>query len=500
MKVNLMFQEQDFDLSLPYFTPVYNAGELTADLELKQIFQAMAGEDQTILAAAKAALLHPLTDADMISYRQAAVADCLHNPGTVRTLYQTALDALESRRKGCWWLSGRYLPSIFSSAVSLLLCYLEFLKQLRDTADAAAGAFSSEGFQRLFAMLSRELEDGYLSRAGDALRELKFRDGVLIGLRLGEVNEGVGYTLLRREKKQFWRRWTFAPSFTLAPRDDAGANDLSARRNRAMNESVDVLAQSAEHVEHFFKLLRDELAFYVGCINLSDALSARNTPICFPTVHKEPGCGRVFRGLRDVSLSLLTGKAVGNDLTARGKRLYLITGANQGGKSTFLRSIGQAQLMFQCGMFTAAEAYCSHLTGGIYTHFKKEEDSGMNSGKLDEELLRMSGIADHLHKNSLVLFNESFAATNEREGSELCRQITLALVEHDVEVFSVTHLFTFADDIFHLQRPDAVFLRAQRLEGGRRTFRILPGEPLQTAYGEDLYQKIFRSTTEPNQI
>jgi len=113
----------------------------------------------------------------------------------------------------------------------------------------------------------------------------------------------------------------------------------------------------------------------------------------------------------------------------------------------------------------------------------------MKSGKLDEELTRMSELVNHLESGALLLFNESFAATNEREGSEISRQITQALIENGVEVFSVTHLYTYA--VSFLADETTQYLRAQRLESGERTFKIVPGEPLQTAFGEDLYQEIF---------
>ena len=72
----------------------------------------------------------------------------------------------------------------------------------------------------------------------------------------------------------------------------------------------------------------------------------------------------------------------------------------------------------------------------------------MKSGKLDEELSRMSGIVNHITPNSMVLFNESFAATNEREGSEIARQIISALLEKHVKVFFVTHLYEFAHGFY----------------------------------------------------
>jgi DNA mismatch repair ATPase MutS len=117
----------------------------------------------------------------------------------------------------------------------------------------------------------------------------------------------------------------------------------------------------------------------------------------------------------------------------------------------------------------------------------------MKSGKLDEELNRMSDIVDQLTPNSTVLFSESFAATNEREGSEIARQIISALLEKSIKVFFVTHLYEFAHGFYDKKMENAIFLRAERQPDGGRTFKLSEGEPLQTSYGEDLYNKIFNS-------
>ena len=169
----------------------------------------------------------------------------------------------------------------------------------------------------------------------------------------------------------------------------------------------------------------------------------------------------------------------------------MITGANRGGKSTFLRGIGLAQLMMQCGMFVPAESFRANVCDGLFTHFKREEDASMRSGKLDEELSRMSAIVDNMTPNSIVLLNESFASTNEREGSEIARQIVRALLERGVKVCYVTHLFDLAQGFHRAKMDAALFLRAERLADGRRTFRLVEGEPLPTSYGEDLYRRIF---------
>ena len=109
----------------------------------------------------------------------------------------------------------------------------------------------------------------------------------------------------------------------------------------------------------------------------------------------------------------------------------------------------------------------------------------------------MSVIVGKIIPRSIVLFNESFASTNEREGSEIARQIVRALLEAEVKVFYVTHMFDLAQGFYLTKSTDTLFLRAERLTGGQRTFRRIPGEPLPTSYGDDLYRRIFGRSTLP---
>jgi len=147
--------------------------------------------------------------------------------------------------------------------------------------------------------------------------------------------------------------------------------------------------------------------------------------------------------------------------------------------------------MTQCGMFVSAESLCSSIRDGLFTHYKREEDTAMKSGKLDEELSRMSDIVDHITPHSMILFNESFAATNEREGSEIAGQIISALLEKRVKIVFVTHLHELARAFYERDKAEVLFLRAERQSDGVRTYKLLEGEPLQTSFGDDLYQSIF---------
>lgn len=188
---------------------------------------------------------------------------------------------------------------------------------------------------------------------------------------------------------------------------------------------------------------------------------------------------------------------VGNDADANGKDLVVVTGANQGGKSTFLRSIGIAQILLQAGVFVGAGEFEANAAQAIFTHYKREEDSSMRGGKFDEELRRMTEIVDHMVANALFLSNESFASTNEREGSDIGRQILDALLEHHVKIFFVTHLYSLAHELHEHEKFPSMFLRAERRDDGVRTFRLIEAEPLQTSFGQDLYLQIFGEDAAP---
>ncbi len=496
MKALLMHRDQDFNVQQKR---PWNEAILTQDLELNPLFSAMAAGDQFLFEVARAALFSGLqNNLETILYRQEVLKDCLARPEWIKKLYDLTVDATD-RTKRMWWdLSSHYPDSVLFGAVSLLDSLLEALRTLRGIAEEAGGQFFSAGFTTLFSTLRSELDNEYLATIEQYLTDLKFRNGTLLRATLGEDNEGTNYMLVKppkREPSWFKRMLSKAPpgyTFHLDPRDEAGARIVSGIRQRGISRAAITLAQCADHVLSFFKTLKAELAFYKGCMNLHDRLTAKGEPVCFPVPAPLVERKHRFKGLYDVCLSLhLDRKLVGNEADMNGKSLTIVTGANQGGKSSFLRSIGLAQLMMQAGMFVGAECFEAELCPALFTHYIREEDETLKGGKLDEELARMSEIADYIVPDSLLLLNESFAATNEREGSEIASQVIRALLEKRVKIFFVTHLYSFAAGIFEQKTEEAFFLRAERLSDGTRTFRLLAQGPLETSYGEDLYREIF---------
>ena len=446
---------------------------------------------------AKRAILSSLGDPDAVLYRQRVLADCLEHPETVRQLYELAVDALENERQvSPLW--GRSSPdSIVYRSARVLALQVEVLRRFRQVAEQQAGNFRSEGFRRLFAMLRQELSEDYLRTVGHHLSELEFKHGMLESAELGQGNKARRY-IVRKQREQRWtERLSFGNrppgySFTIPARDENGFRALAEIRGKGINLVADAVAQSADHVKSFFSMLRIELAFYLGCLNLREKLNAKGEPACFPVPLAARQRALTAEGLYDVSLTLhLRDRVVGNGVDAGGKSLVMITGANQGGKSTLLRSLGLAHLMMQSGMFVGAQSFRASVCAGVFTHYKREEDVTMQGGKLDEELTRMSEIAGQITANSILLCNESFAATNEREGSEIARQVVRALLDKQIRVFFVTHMYDLAHGYYAQGLDTALFLRAERQPDGRRTFTLAEREPLPTSYGEDAYRRIF---------
>jgi hypothetical protein len=514
VNVHLLYPDRDLDLEA--ILPPH-ADLLEEDLGLEVLLEVMAAGDHAIHAACRRVLLAGLDDPEEIRYRQAVVADVLQAPEAFQGSYELIVTGLELARRSYSGLFRDAPDAIVRRAVERLRVYADVLRRLRQAAGPVHGAMRSTGVTRLFELFTTQFDEPYLAEVEAQLEELTFPRGVLFGARIGRGATGTAFQLRRPRPQGWWSRSLdrSGASFELSDRDDEGVESIARLRDQALAEVAVILSQASDDIEVFLRQLRDELAVLTGVARLHAALSERGEPTCFPEVlpgrHGERAAGHdgevaaaastasepfapqlSARGLYDPALSLqLSEGAVGNDLEADGAALVLITGANQGGKSTLLRSIGTAQLLLQAGVFVPAARFRASLCGHIFTHFGREEDQRLQRGKLEEELNRMRTIVERIRPGDLLLANESFAATNEREGSELARQVFRAHLDVGIRVVAVTHLYDLAESLYRTEAGRGVFLRAGREEDGERTFRLEPGAPLPTSYGQDLYRRIF---------
>jgi DNA mismatch repair ATPase MutS len=505
MKAWLMFDDCDFD---PEHEERPQDTDLIRDLDLSTVWAAAAHGDDVVHASVRTAMLEPLIDPARIQYRSEVLADCLAHPDVIRSLYDIACEAINQERQTFRAnFFSHSSEAVLNRAATMMGVFVVSLKRLRAFAEQHARCFRSRALIRLCDAVQAELDDGYFTEVEGELQTLRFRDGMLASARLGRHNQGVDYALRlpRKENQSHLRSWqppVKRPRYSRSmPHDDIGARqDLTGLRDRILRLAADSLGQAVEHIHAFFSALRAETAFYVGCVHMHDHLVGRGLPVC--RAEPDPPGSRTLtaEGLYNPSLALRTSAPVqGNDVHGDGKPLIIVTGANQGGKTMFLGSLGIAHLMMQAGLPVAARAFAGAAVVAVFTHYAREEDASMAIGKFDEELRRMSLITRHIRPGSLLLCNESFAATNEREAAEIAGDVLRALSDVGIAIAFVTHSYELAYR-FHDEHTDStLFLRAQPESQGERRYQLREAAPLPTSYGEQLYRSTFAEGATANE-
>ena len=494
MKVHLMHTDHDFDLEAEAAT---GHEEAERDLGIPLLLEAMAAGDVLIRKVCRAALAQPLTDVKEIRQRQRVAADVLANEDAVRAMYALTAEGIAADQHIHIGMHSSRPGLMLNRARANLTAYTDVLRRLRQLAERTTPSLSAPWLLRMADTLTSELSEDYLQEVEETLCSLRFTHGSLESARLGSLNAGRDYVLRAPPSVPWWRNLLGSAGprgrhvITIPDRDMAGFEALTALKDRSQSVASDALVQASDHVLSFFHSLRRELAFYLGCANLASRMNAIGQPTCFPDVSPLGDRALSCNGVIDPVLALSTQRApVGNDLRADGVDLVVLTGANQGGKSTLLRALGLAQLMAQAGCLVTATRLSVSVASGVRAHFKREEDRALVSGKFDEELSRMSDLVDHLRPGALLLCNESFSTTNEREAAVIGGDIVCGLVDAGARVLLVTHLYELGTRLRD-EIAAARFLRAAREDDGTRTFRLEPGDPQHTSYADDLYAEVF---------
>ncbi|MCU1641407.1 MAG: mismatch repair protein [Nocardia sp.] len=474
-----------------------NGDRAFGDLGMESLYAAMAADDQIVLESVRTILPATVVDPEVIRHRQAVLADCCAHPAVIRKLFEISVEPTRIQRwpVGVGRRSGGKLMLALQPLTDLITC----LRRLRALCEQHAALFSSPGLSDLMTTVIERFDDDYLDAVEATLATLYFEHGVHIGAGLGTGNKITNIVLrepIRPRRGRFGldRRSgrAFEPIEDPEARSNPGLNPVKQLKDRALIDVAEVVSYAADHVHDFFLRLRTELAFYIGCLNLRDRLTQVGLPTCLPAIHAAGTPRLRCTGLRDITLSLAADRAViGNDVDADTRSLLVVTGANNGGKSTFLRSLGAAQLMMQCGMFVIADSFESDIRDGVFTHFVTDEDRTMAHGKLVDELVRMRSIVDRIGPNSLLLCNESFASTSERDASRIAAPLIDALVDAGVKIVFVTHLYEFAHQRDQATHSTDLFLRAGHLPNGSRTFHITPGTPEPGSHADEIFRQVF---------
>ena len=125
-------------------------------------------------------------------------------------------------------------------------------------------------------------------------------------------------------------------------------------------------------------------------------------------------------------------------------RIFIITGPNQGGKTTFTRAVGMSQVLFQAGLYVPGTKAVMSPVDKLFTHFPKEEERRVDEGRLGEELHELSDIVNNITGYSMVLLNESLSSTSAYDSLVICENLMKAFRTIGLRIIFSTHLHELA--------------------------------------------------------
>ena len=267
----------------------------------------------------------------------------------------------------------------------------------------------------------------------------------------------------------------------------------------------DTMIQFLEDSKDFFDpvIIRfaEEIRFYLLWLAWVQRLKEAGFTFFYPQM-TESGNSYYCNGFCDLALAEKIGsRVVKNDFSLEEEeRIFVVTGPNQGGKTTFSRAFGQIHYLAALGLCIPGTEGVLKIPDRIFTHFEKKEEMADLNGKLKDDLKRLKEILDGVTDSSLVIINEIFSSTTFSDALELGKQMMDALADSGAECVIVTFLKELSE---HGRETVSLQSMTETGQSHRRTFKIVRKKTDGRAYANTLaekhglgYEQILRRITE----
>jgi len=203
----------------------------------------------------------------------------------------------------------------------------------------------------------------------------------------------------------------------------------------------------ASFIDETIDSFEREIQFYIAYLDYIGPLKRAGMSFCYPDIaesDKNTFAQEFFDLALAKKVSMTSARVVPNDFSLQGKeRMIVVTGPNQGGKTTFARAFGQLHHLAAIGLPVPGSAARLFLHDGIYTHFEREETIKSQRGKLHDEILRIHGSLERATPSSIFILNEIFTSTTVKDSLFLSRKILEKILALD----AITLCVTFLDEL-----------------------------------------------------
>jgi hypothetical protein len=273
-------------------------------------------------------------------------------------------------------------------------------------------------------------------------------------------------------------------------------------QDRVMNKSPEVSADINRLYSQYkdfpfsdFFDMSDELIFYITFIDFIHFYEQAGFYFTLPESRADNSRLSV-EGAYDLSLGInryrnnKTNNVVSNSYSFdEQNRIFILTGANQGGKTTFLRSIGLIQCLYQIGVYVPARSASLCMVSQVYTHFSRPDEASAGAGRFEQELILLQQLLAGIKPNDMFLLNEPFTSTQRSIAVVLLKQALLELSSRGCFGGLVTHFFEITNRLPGQPFFSLVTLVNQDDSFSERTYRITKRLPDNKSHADDIARK-----------